>query len=139
MIISEKTRDLIFEIREYSGDTLLFYYDISILIENSFHSNKKNEFLDIIFRAKFLNGTLRIIQDEKSDASLKEKISSEYQSQLKDFIIRFKKLIEDFSPQEKELFEAKYLSLTTNSLNDMTMLIKDLTIIKNFSIDNSNF
>jgi hypothetical protein len=139
MIISEKIRDLIFEIREYSGNTLSFFYDISILIENSFYLKKRNEFLDITFRAKFLGGMLKIMQDEKRDAGSKEKISFEYQSQLKEFIALFKKFIVDFSEQEKELFETKYLALTQESLSNMLILIKDLTIVKNFFLDNTQF
>ena len=86
MIISEKTRDLIFEIREYSENTLSDFNDVSILLEIIFYKDDKQKFLDLIFKAKFLSGMLGIFANDAIEQSNKEKISDEFQVQLTDFI-----------------------------------------------------
>ena len=139
MIISEKTRDLIFEIREYSGNTLSDFNDVSILLENLFYSEQRQKFLDLIFKAKFLNGMLTIFADDTKDQSTKEKISDEFQVQLSGFINEFKSLTENFNKHSKDFFEKKYFQLTADSLGNSIKFIKDLTILKNFFLDKPEF
>ncbi len=139
MIISEKTRDLLFEIREYSENTLSDFNDVSVLIENVFYSEDTQKFLDLIFKAKFLNGMLTIFADDSKEQSTKEKISDEFQLQLTGFINEFKSLTEKFSQQEKDFFERKYFQLTPDSLGNNIKLVKDLTICKNFFLDKPEF
>ena len=139
MIISEKTRDLLFEIREYSGNTLSDFNDVSVLIENVFYSESKQKFLNFIFKAKFLNGMLTIFADDSKEQSTKEKISDEFLVQLSGFINEFKSLIENFSQQDKDFFKKKYFQLTPDSLGNNIKLIKDLTICKNFFLDKPEF
>jgi len=139
MIISEKTRDLIFEIREYSQNTLSDFNDISVLLENVFYSGNRTKFTDLIFKAKFLNGMLTIFADDSKDQSTKEKVSDEFQMQLSGFIDEFKSLTENFEQQDKDFFERKYFQLTPDSLGNNIKLIKDLTICKNFFLDKPEF
>lgn len=139
MIISEKTRELLFEIREYSENTLSDFNDVSVLIENVFYSEDKQNFLDLIFKAKFLNGMLTIFADDLKEQSTKEKISDEFQVQLTGFINEFKSLTEKFSQQDKDFFERKYFQLTPDSLGNNIKLVKDLTICKNFFLDKPEF
>jgi hypothetical protein len=139
MIISEKTRDLIFEIREYSQNTLSDFNDISVLLENVFYSGDRNKFLDLIFKAKFLNGMLTIFADDTKDQSTKEKVSDEFQVQLSGFINEFKSLTESFNEPNKDFFERKYFQLTPDSLGNSIKFIKDLTIVKNFFLDKPEF
>lgn len=139
MIISEKTRDLLFEIREYSENTLSDFNDVSVLIENIFYSKDKQKFLDLIFKAKFLNGMLTIFADDSKEQSTKEKISDEFQIQLSGFINEFKILTENFSLEDKDFFDRKYFQLTSDSLGNNIRLLKDLTICKNFFLDKPEF
>ena len=139
MIISEKTRELLFEIREYSENTLSDFNDVSVLIENVFYSEDKQKFLDLIFKAKFLNGMLTIFADDSKEQSTKEKISDEFQVQLTGFINEFKYLTEKFTQQDKDFFDRKYFQLTPDSLGNNIKLVKDLTICKNFFLDKSEF
>ncbi len=139
MIISEKTRNLIFEIREYSGNTLSDFNDVSVLLENAFYSDKRSKFMDLIFKAKFLNGMLTIFADDTKEQSTKEKISDEFQIQLSKFIEEFRSLTENFKPEDKDFFEKKYFQLTPDSLGNNIRLLKDLTICKNFFLDKPEF
>jgi len=139
MIISERTRDLLFEIREYSENTLSDFNDVSVLIENVFYTEDKQKFLDFIFKAKFLNGMLTIFADDSKEQSTKEKISDEFQVQLTGFINEFKSLTENFRKHDKDFFESKYFRLTPDSLGNNIKLIKDLTICKNFFLDKPEF
>ena len=139
MIISEKTRDLIFEIREYSENTLSDFNDVSVLLENVFYSDDKQKFLNLIFKAKFLAGVLTIFTDDSKEQSSKEKISDEFQLQLSDFINEFKLLTENFNQQDKDFFERKYFQLTPDALGNNVKLLKDLTICKNFFLDKPEF
>lgn len=139
MIISERTRDLIFEIREYSQNTLSDFNDISVLLENDFYSADKQKFLDLIFKAKFLNGMLTIFADDSKEQSTKEKVSDEFQIQLSVFIEEFKSLIEKFNQQDKDFFDRKYFQITPDSLGNNIKFIKDLTTVKNFFLDKPEF
>ncbi len=139
MIISEQTRDLIFEIREYSENTLSDFNDVSILLENIFFTDDKQKFLDLIFKAKFLSGMLGIFANDAIEQSNKEKISEEFQVQLNDFINDFKGLTGKFESNEKNFFEKKYFQLTPDSLGNNIKLVKDLSICKNFFLDKPEF
>lgn len=140
MIISDKTRELIFELREYSQNTLSDFNDISILLENVFYSDAKDKFLDLIFKAKFLNGMLTIFADDRIEQSNKEKVSDEFQVQLSGFIDEFKELTNNFKEQQdKDFFERKYFKLTPDALGNNIRLIKDLTICKNFFLDKPEY
>lgn len=143
MIISEQTRDLIFEIREYSENTLSDFNDVSVLIENLFYSdvtsNNRQKFLNLIFKAKFLAGMLGIFANDTIEQSNKEKISEEFQSQLSSFIEDFKALTEKFPQQDKDFFDKKYFQLTPDCLGNNVKLLKDLTICKNFFLDKPEF
>lgn len=140
MIISDKTRELIFGLREYSQNTLSDFNDISILLENVFYSDAKDKFLDLIFKAKFLNGMLTIFADDRIEQSNKEKVSDEFQVQLSGFIDEFKELTNNFKEQQdKDFFERKYFKLTPDALGNNIRLIKDLTICKNFFLDKPEY
>ena len=140
MIISDKTRELIFELREYSQNTLSDFNDISILLENVFYSDAKDKFLDLIFKAKFLNGMFTIFADDRIEQSNKEKVSGEFQVQLSVFIDEFKELTNNFKEQQdKDFFERKYFKLTPDALGNNIRLIKDLTICKNFFLDKPEY
>lgn len=139
MIISEKTRNLIFEIREYSENTLSDFNDVSILLENIFYSGDREKFLNLIFKAKFLARMFGIFANDEIEHSTKEKISGEFESQLADFIEEFKKLTENFAQNEKEYFEKKYFQISPYSLGNNVKLLKDLTIVKNFFLDKPEF
>jgi len=140
MIISDKTRELIFELREYSNNTLSDFNDISILLENVFFSPERNKFLDLIFKAKFLSGMLTIFANDRIEQSNKEKVSDEFRGQLTGFIDEFKEVTNLFSEQQdKDFFEKKYFQLTPDALGNNIKLIKDLTICKNFFLDKPEY
>lgn len=140
MIISGKTRDLIFNIREYSDNSLSDFNDISILLENVFFSQQRNKFLELIFKAKFLNGMLTIFADDRIEQGNKEKVSDEFRGQLSSFIDEFKEITNLFAEQQnKDFFERKYFQLTSDALGNNIRLIKDLTICKNFFLDKPEY
>ena len=146
MKISQSTNDLIYKLRNFSGDKLRNPHDISFLVEISSVTKKERLFDDIIFTAKYLNGLGKILRDhmtaslpqngnsnpDKIGENSMDKIRSEFREHMKKFSMQLATLIKDTEDNYKTDFEAKYLSMNQQSMVNLTTLIYDLSWLKKY-------
>ena len=149
MLVSPETQNLISELNKFSNSKIKNLNDLELLVEASKTSGKEKLFDDIIFSAKYLNGLGRILQvgfnggvrqgvnlngskkEPISDDAL-DKIRNEYKQNLKKISNSLKDLIQSLEESECTEFTAKYLSLTRESMVNLSRLIYDLTWLKTF-------
>lgn len=156
MQISQTTLDLIFELKEFSGDKLKNETDLTYLIEVSHSANKNKMFDDIIFTAKYINGLTKILQSNQTlspnpqsnggkldadearlrNGQARNKIKGEYKSQMKRLAEQLKEYSESFPPQAeqgmREDFQKRFLAMTQESMANLTTLVYDLSWLKLF-------
>lgn len=147
MIISSETRNLISELSEFSNSKLKNIDALSYLIEASKAFGKEKLFNDLIFTAKYINGLEKILRRNAVFASAQDtklnggkaisneamdKIKTEYKEHLKKMSFGLKELIQNAEETERDQFISKYLSLTRESMLNLSRLIYDLAWLKIF-------
>lgn len=148
MKISTKTKKIVEELYEYSGNKLKNIPEISILIELADKSEKAKLFYDIQFTAKYLNGLGKILQSNVSLATQKKpgtngnpepnaeearaKVMAEYKTNMLKFTGYLKDLLIDADEETRQTIEEKYLTLSRTAMVDLTTLVYDLSWLKRY-------
>jgi hypothetical protein len=142
MDISEKTLNLVLDIKDFSGGKLKNENDVATLIECSVSAEKQALFDDMIFIAKYLNGLGKILHSNMAGATLsgkdkieenaEEKIKNEFRQSLVKLRIQIKEIVEAALSEDKNYFEQKYLVMTRESMINLTTLIYDLSWVKKY-------
>jgi hypothetical protein len=148
MEISERTKNLVLELTEFSGAKIHNADDLSVLIELAERTQKDKLFYDIQFVSKYLNGLGKILKtgislpagkstngndgSQVSPDEAKEKIMAEYKSHMLKLTNYLTDLLIDADGITKSAITEKYLSLSRTSLVNLTTLIYDLSWLKKF-------
>lgn len=141
MKISDSTNDFIIELNEFSNNKIKNIYEVSCLIELRVNEENKKSFKDIIFTAKYLNGLGKVLHqsiaspsdgDNNVKLNSAEKVREEYTNNITHFTSRLKLYLQNANEDFKKEFENKFLSLSRNSLTNLTKLIYDLSWVKMF-------
>lgn len=138
MRFSEDTIDLILDIKEFSGGKLKNEFELSALIEYTNTGNSDVSFRDIIFKAKFLKGLMKVISVSSVPKENSEKFMSEYTSELKNLTELILKGLNNSNPSISDSFTSKFFELTPESLMSLNLLIEDLSVCKDYFNDLKN-
>ncbi len=148
MKISQKTNDLLLRLNDFSGSKIKNINDLSFLIEIAESGKLEKEFYDIQFTAKYLNGLGKILHsnmplpvnkdsDGNSNSDIaseaKEKITDEFRKNMQKLINDLKKFIENADEMSRNEFSSKYMTLSRESMSNLTTLIYDLSWLKKFN------
>lgn len=138
MRFSEKTIDLILDIKEFSGGKLKNEFELSALIEFT-HTNKSDiSFKDIIFKAKFLKGLAKVMAVSVESKENSEKFMTEYTTELKNLTELILNALQNSDPVILNTFKNKYFELTPDCFINMNLLIEDLSVCKDYYNDKKN-
>jgi len=133
MNISENTKDIIAEINEISDKYIKNNYEISVLIEISFHSDKLKNFRELIFTSKYVNGLKKILSSsEISGKDYIERTYRDFNLNLQKVFETLRKLLENEEPSTLSFFEKKYFKMDQESVNNILELASDLTLCKEY-------
>ncbi len=148
MKISNKTKKIVDELYEYSGNKLKNIHELEILIELAEVSEKGKLFYDIQFTAKYLNGLGKILQSNVSLTTqnkpstngkptptaeeARAKIMAEYKTNMLKFTNYLKDLLLEADEATQKEIEEKYLILSRTAMVNLTALIYDLSWLKRY-------
>ncbi|MEO8514592.1 MAG: hypothetical protein ABI543_13605 [Ignavibacteria bacterium] len=148
MKISKKTKKILEELHEYSGNKLKNIPELGILIELADVTEKAKLFYDIQFTAKYLNGLGKILQSNVSLTSPKRpgtngepapsaeearaKVMGEYKANMMKFTAYLKDLLLEADEATRNTIEEKYLTLSRTAMVNLTTLIYDLSWLKRY-------
>lgn len=145
MEISEKTLELVLDIKEFSGGKLKNENDVTALIELAGTSGNPELFDEMIFTAKYLNGLGKILQSNISSAlqgqpgdenklgdDAEKKIRNEFSQNVMKLSKQISKLISGMNSEDRKNFDEKYLAMNRTSLVNLTNLIYDLSWVKQY-------
>lgn len=131
MSFSGKTIDLILEIKDFSNGKVKNDFDLSVLLETGYFTDKKPVFEELIFKAKFLYGMLNIFSGNPYQEHF-EKILPEFGKNLEEFTGILRKITEDGNDYITKPFREKYLNISPEVLPELAILISDLSICKDY-------
>lgn len=126
--------NLLDEVEKFSNQSLKRKDDLFIIIKAYDKNGKFNDFEDLSFTGKYINGLLTVLKNSvkipevESVAHIKKDLTENMEkvtSTLKE--ITFK-----MSEEEKKMIEEIYLTLNQNSLQNLQHLVEDLDQIKKY-------
>lgn len=135
MRFSEKTIDLILDIKEFSGGKLKNEFELSALIEFTINRENGKIFDDIIFKAKFLKGLGKVMAGYNESEEKREKLLAEYTTELKSLTELINTAIAATEPIIKDTFHKKYFELTPECFMNLNLLLEDLSVCKDYFND----
>lgn len=127
-----QAEEFIIKVDEFSNKRIKNAEDLTRLSELFFKEDKFDKLNDLAFSAKYAQGLIKIIRDRSNnfEDDYFDKIRVEYT----DAISKIRSVIEEIlggsSSFIKEIFSEKYLSMTHESLNNLNILIDDLSWMK---------
>jgi|WetSurSiteA1Bulk_404760.scaffolds.fasta_scaffold110342_2 hypothetical protein len=134
MNFSEKTTDLILDIKDYSNGKIKNDFELSVLLESGYFTDKKTLFEELIFKAKFLYGMLNILSGNP-DREYFEKLMPEFAGNLTEFTGLIKNIIVECDDTVLKMFSEKYFDINPEVMPRLTILITDLTACKDYFND----
>lgn len=131
MNISANTKDIIDKINDSSDSFIKNNYEISILIEISFISDKLSIFRDLIFTSKYVTGLKKVLSSsEISGNDFIDRTYNDFNLNLQKVYNLLKQIIDNEESNSVIFFEKKYFKMDQESLKNMIELTEDLSICK---------
>ena len=134
-MISKNTKKLLSEIQNHSGNKFKFPDELGFIIELSTYPGNSKIFDEIIFTGKYLNGLKSILLKESGSEESKQKIFIEFGSNLELLIRDLTSILKSQKNKLSELFNKKFLDNNSESLVNLTGMIEDLALVKNYFND----
>lgn len=131
---SEKTNELIFELKDFSEKGLNNFTDLGTLIELTKGRENDKEFDKLIFNGKYAYGLKKVLEKNVpiSDQA-KQNIYEQFQSAVENLIRSIKDIVTETGDAELEsYFETKYLLLTQENMVSLMLLASDLAVSKEY-------
>ena len=125
--LSEKTNELIFELKEFTDKGFNNVSDFGTLTEITYGKGETGSFETLIFNVKYVLDKDVSIPDEA-----KQNIYEQFQSAIEMLVRNIKDILESHDPELQSYFETKYLMLTQENLANLMSLSGDLAIAKEY-------
>jgi DNA-directed RNA polymerase subunit F len=130
---SEKTNELIFELKDFSEDGLTNVNDLATLIEITKGKGDNKSFDKLIFNGKYTHGMKKVLdRDVSITDEAKQNIYEQFQSAVETLIRTIKDITENQDLELQSYFETKYLMLTQENLVSLLSLAGDLAVCKEY-------
>lgn len=123
------------EVEHFAQRKFLFRDEMGLLIELSESRGMKKLFDEIIFFAKFITNAQQILKRIGSDSDEVLKLRTELTENLEKTSTLLRTLIKESSDEVKGSFMHRFLAFNQESLNNLFSLLRELSWIKNYSLD----
>ncbi len=127
-------------VNKHSGNKLQNLEDLTRLFEIAKNNNLNDALEKVIFSAKAFNGLMRIIKniDNKFDDAYFEKLKIEIKYHTEIVMGGIKEISEKGGSFISEIFTDKYLTLSTECMQNLSTLCGDLEYVKLYLNDNKS-
>lgn len=136
--LSKPTLDLLKSLDALSGYTLARRSDLGTLLELSTLNGQQDILDELGFQSKFISKTFGIMTRIGKDANGYERLEREFTEAAERAKVLMRKLLESAPTLTRHGFSITYLSMTSESLQNLLGLCYDLSWYKNWLIDNSS-
>lgn len=121
---------------EVSANRKLHYPEVVGILVESVRVDKLRASVDeLVFLAKFLTKSFGVMKRIGVDGEGYEKLSLEFKSNLEKVIALLRQCHEEGVGAAGPEQLSRFFSMTPQSLDDLMLLLSDLTLVKNWSLD----
>ena len=122
------------EVEKFSGKSLNKKDDLMLVLETCNSNEKLNEFEDLSFTGKYVNGLFRVLQNSVKIPEVEniDQIKKDLSENMEKVISQLKEITSYMNAKNKMFIEENYLKLTQDSLQNLKQLVEDLDIIKKY-------
>jgi hypothetical protein len=135
MLISDNTDKFIDAVQQYSGNQLTHAADCALLVEAARLHSMEDAFADLCFTSKFMHKTFGVMKRIGSQGEGYDKLSEEFESNSVKAHALMQTIAERMPVDDRIRFTQTYLAMSGPSVQAMMALVRDLSWLKNYSID----
>lgn len=136
MSVITTNQTLLVDIETYANRKFHYPNFILDMFDCSVEYGLQWELSDIIFTAKFLHNALKSIK-RTDQTENRDKLLLEYQEKIEKLKQDMESICGNISDNKKFIFRTTFLQNTQDSFANLSMLIEDLSWIKNYEIDSN--
>lgn len=135
MKLDPHIQEFIHQLEAYRGGKLNYPVEVGELLGIVIQTRTENDFEELIFQAKFLVKAQDVMKRIGPSAEGYDKLSTEFQSGIKNAVNRLKVIIDKATDESKQKYFNTYFSMETDSYNRLLKLFSDLSWMKNWQVD----
>lgn len=135
--MKHETAEFLDQLEKYANRKLHFRPEVGTLIEIAKDSGKAQVFEDIVFFAKFISNSSKVMSRVGVMGEGYEKLAVEFKESLEKVSTLLKTLVKDSPEEIKTVFTHRFFQLDQESLEMFMKLLSDLTWVKNWVVDGS--
>jgi len=122
------------DVEKFSGKSLNKKDDLMLVFEACNSNEKFNEFENLSFTGKYVNGLFRVLQNSVKIPEVEniDQIKKDLSENMEKVISQLKEITSYMIEKNKMLFEENYLQLSQSSLQNLQQFVEDLDIIKKY-------
>ena len=122
------------DVEKFSGKSLNKKDDLVDIIEAYKSSKKFEDFENLSFTGKYVNGLFRVLQNSVKIPEVEniDQIKKDLSENMEKVISQLKEITSYMNEKNKMLFEENYLQLSQSSLQNLQQLVEDLDSIKKY-------
>lgn len=122
------------DIEKFSGKSLNKKDDLAAIIEVYKSSKKFEDFENLSFTGKYVNGLFRVLANSTKIPEVEnvDHIKKDLSENMEKVISQLKEITSYMNEKNKMLIEENYLKLSQSSLQNLKQLVEDLDSIKKY-------
>ncbi|MEO8209139.1 MAG: hypothetical protein ABI840_01150 [bacterium] len=137
MNFNDEVKDLVFNINDYSERHIKNIFEVSVLIDSALSLGKKQDFKDLIFSAKYVNGLKNVLSNRSINGDKYiEKIFDEFNKSLQKFFELLKSVVSVSGESNVIHFNKKYFQMNQENVFNGMELVEDLSLCKEYFNNN---
>ncbi len=131
---TELKADILEEVEEFSDSLLLRKTDLQILIDESLKENLEDEFEELAFTGKYVEGLKRVLKkgEEFKEIENLDYVKKDLSESTEKVIDEIRSIIKNSSDDIKKHFEENYLALTVSCYQNLNELTANLELVKKY-------
>lgn len=129
---SDRAEAFIIDIEKECNTVLVSRDDLLLLFESCFQFNEEKIIDEIAFTGKYIHSLVTILKrrNDHLDEVALLKVKEEYTANIKRFTELIEKIINPADDIAKEKIQSKYLQLSHQALENISILCSDLNFVK---------
>jgi len=135
----QRIEDFVEELDQFSGGVLTRKTDLGFLLELAIGNNEQEKFERLAFLAKFAAKSRKIMERIGRNGEGYDKIASELSAALEEVSTLLAHLTAFAPDANRSRFSQTYLSNTPGALQQLFLLLSDISWYKNWTIDNRDW
>jgi hypothetical protein len=122
------------DVEKFSGKSLNKKNDLAVIIESYKSSKKFEDFKNLSFTGKYVNGLFRVLANSAKIPELEnvDHIKRDLSDNMEKVITQLKEITSSMNDMDKKYFEENYIRLSQTTMQNLQQLVEGLDNIKKY-------